>query len=251
MMNTKYKRILQHTETDNDFWPSFTDLLTTILLVILLVFTLWIFQMSQDVEAGKKEIETARAEIELSKAKLREKEQIIEKVIGVKASIIRDLDEAFSESNLKVDINPKTGAISFADGVFFEYNSSVVSTAGKKHLESFVPKYLSILMSPNNKEYISQIIVEGHTDNKGNYLYNLQLSQARSLAVVSTILGDPFPLKNKTEIRYLLTSNGRSFSEPIKDKSGKINANKSRRVEFQFRLKDEEMMEEIGELLKK
>ena len=57
-------------------------------------------------------------------------------------------------------------------------------------------------------------------------------------------------LKIKNELSKIITANGRSYSIPIYDSNGKIDANKSRRVEFTFRLKDDQVLEEIEKLVK-
>ena len=46
-----------------------------------------------------------------------------------------------------------------------------------------------------------------------------------------------------------MTANGRSYSNLIYDEDGKENQEASRRVEFKFRLKDEEMVEEMIKIL--
>lgn len=88
--------------------------------------------------------------------------------------------------------------------------------------------------------------MEGHTDSDGGYLYNLQLSQDRALAVAQQVFAPNFPkFKYQEELKTVITANGRSFSVPILDKNGKMDPDKSRRVEFKFRLKDEQLLEKL------
>ena len=47
----------------------------------------------------------------------------------------------------------------------------------------------------------------------------------------------------------MITANGRSYSVPVVDQQGNIIADQSRRVEFKFRLKDEELIEQIQQLV--
>lgn len=49
------------------------------------------------------------------------------------------------------------------------------------------------MLSEDFRDYISQIIIEGHTDDEGSYMYNLELSQNRALAVVKKIYDENFP----------------------------------------------------------
>ena len=151
---------------DNHYWMSYSDLMSALLLIFALLLMINILGNQTEMQA---------------------KDQKIEEVLGVKTRIIEELSKAFKDSNLEMEIDPQTGAIRFSSGVFFEYNSAEISEAGRINLESFVPQYLSILLSEEFKDDISQIIIEGHTDEQGSYLYNLRLSQNRSVAVVEEI----------------------------------------------------------------
>ena len=51
------------------------------------------------------------------------------------------------------------------------------------------------------------------------------------------------------ELQSIVTANGRSYSNPIYNDDGTVNMDASRRVEFKFRLKDEEMVEEMIKIL--
>src|SRR5699024_10617298 len=115
---------------------------------------------------------------------------------------------------------------------------------------NFVPKYINVLLSEEFKDHISQVIIEGHTDLEGTYLYNLELSQDRAFSVKEEIFSDEFPPFDEKEVlRQMITSNGRSFMVPIYDENNNIDEVKSRRVEFKFRLKDEEVIENIQGLV--
>src|SRR5699024_4309846 len=121
---------------------------------------------------------------------------------------------------------------------------------GRKNLEKFVPQYIGILLTDEFQKHISKIIIEGHTDQEGNYLYNLNLSQERSWAVVEEIFSSDFnDFSGKGELKKVITSNGRSFTQPIYKENGKVDSEKSRRVEFKFRLKDEQTIKNIQELV--
>ena len=50
-------------------------------------------------------------------------------------------------------------------------------------------------------------------------------------------------------LRDILTVNGHSMSNPVMDAQGDIDMDASRRVEVKFRLKDEEMIEELRTLM--
>jgi len=166
--------------------------------------------------------------------------------------IVEELKKEFEDSNLQLNIDPESGSITFSEGVFFDYDKYEIKEMGKDYLKAFIPKYIEVLLNDKNREYISEIIIEGHTDNNGSYMYNLELSQKRAFEVAKYILSDEFGKLTELEnerLKSILTANGRSFSNPILDKNGNIDREKSRRVEFKFRLKDEEMIYQMQELL--
>jgi chemotaxis protein MotB len=221
-----------HEGEKESFWVSYTDLMSALLVIFALVLMITIYN--------------TQSAYEEKEAAINEKNQMIEEVIGVKSEIIQELIKAFKDSDLALEVDPQTGAIRFSGGVFFDSNSSKVSAKGRTYLEQFIPQYINILLSDRFRDEISQIIVEGHTDTAGGYLYNLKLSQDRALSVVEQVFQPNFPdFKYKEELKSVITANGRSFSIPILKKDGKIDANKSRRVEFKFRLKDDQLLDQL------
>ena len=132
----------------------------------------------------------------------------------------------------------------------YEFGSYNISESGEEFLEQFVPKYFGIILQDRFKDEISNIIIEGHTDNEGTYLYNLSLSQNRAFSVVETIYAEEFPnFKEKDLSKEFITSNGRSFTVPLTNEQGEYDPEKSRRVEFLFRLKEDERIQEIQKLV--
>src|SRR5690625_4773942 len=229
-MSRRRFRLREDVEGDkNHYWMSYSDLMSALLLIFVLLLMINIMGNQSEMEA---------------------KDQMIEEVLGVKTRLIEELHIAFNDSNLEMEIDPQTGAILFSSGVFYDYDSSKVSKEGKENLKTFIPKYISVLLSDVFNEHISQIIIEGHTDQEGSYLYNLELSQDRAFSVVEEIFTKDFPSFPEKEIlRSLITSNGRSFTVPLYDDKDEIDQDESRRVEFKFRLKDEEVIKDIQDLV--
>lgn len=134
----------------------------------------------------------------------------------------------------------------------FEFGQYELKASGKEFLDEFLPRYVRILQSNEYEPYIAEIIIEGYTDSVGSYLSNLSLSQNRALAVASYCLADDGSILEKDSIarlRKIVTANGRSYSNLIYNEDGTENADASRRVEFKFRLKDEEMIQEMRNIL--
>ena len=55
--------------------------------------------------------------------------------------------------------------------------------------------------------------------------------------------------REKEELKDVLSTVGKSFSEPILKANGSVDMDASRRVEILFRLRDEEMIREMMEIL--
>src|SRR5699024_2278264 len=117
-------------------------------------------------------------------------------------------------------------------------------------LDEFVPRYLDVLFESGYDDYIAEVIIEGHTDRDGDYLYNLELAQGRAYSVAAYVLSDEFPYKHiQKGLEDKLTVNSKSYTDFRTDEAGDYSADASRRVEFKFRLKDEEILDKTRELL--
>ena len=112
--------------------------------------------------------------------------------------------------------------------------------------------YLDVLFSEEYRGYVSEIIIEGHTDSVGSYISNLLLSQQRAYNVASYVLADGYPYiseETRAHLRQVTTANGRSESDLIYDADGTENQSASRRVVFKFRLTDEQMVAQLQSIL--
>ncbi|TFJ94354.1 OmpA family protein [Lentibacillus salicampi] len=229
-MNTKYQRLFKKEDEESHFWPSFTDLLTIILLCFILIFIAMMIIKSLQIEEMKR---------------------TIDQIMGIRSELVSDLQEEFSNSTMGIEVDKETGAMIFNTEILFEYDESKLKPESFQFLDEFVPKYLDILLQNGYEDYIAEIIIEGHTDRDGSYLYNLELSQERAHSVAAYILSDDFPYKHiQQHLEKKLTVNGRSYTDFRTDESGNYSAEASRRVEFKFRLKDEEILEKTREILK-
>jgi len=77
-----------------------------------------------------------------------------------------------------------------------------------------------------------------------------EIARAISLSVTEYCLDLPtLTNRQRTMLQNLLTAKGRSYSDPVYNADGTVNMAASRRVEFKFRLKDSEMIEEMNRIL--
>lgn len=223
------KRKNQDEETS--YWISFSDLMASILIIFILLFVAKLVEYQENLDSTEKKIQ---------------------ELTSTRTKIIAMLQEEFDKENIDIKIDPKTGAIQLNESILFDSGKSELKPAGKAFCETFIPVYVRILLGNEEiRKEISQIIVEGHTDDVGGYVYNLQLSQERSLSVAKFLLDNNFDYGYKKDLEKYLTVNGRSYSEPILDKDGNIDKDTSRRVEIKFRLQEEEVLLQIQSELEK
>lgn len=242
--------------TNQEYWQSYSDLMAALLLVftIMVAVALYSYQIKQKELDVKKE-EVTRQEEQLGEALARNAEiqETLDDMIGIKASIIGALQTEFESAGIPVTIDEKTGDITFNESTIrFATAESTLTTESKLFLDQFMPLYINTLLTPEFLPNIAAIVIEGHTDSVGGYMYNLNLSQERAFSVANYCLEEASATMTPTELerlQKLLTANGRSYSDRIFKNDGTEDFEASRRVIFKFRLKDESTIEKIRELI--
>ncbi|QUA53526.1 OmpA family protein [Aristaeella lactis] len=195
------------------------------------------------------DLEAATIQLQEQKDLLNAQALRIDKLIGIRSTMIQDLSNSLSAANLKAAVDPNTGDIMLDSAVFFETGSSEIRQEGKDLLDRFIPVYLDVLLRDQYSDYLGEIIIEGHTDSKGSYESNLKLSQNRALQVALYCLKMPsLTGEQKAQLQKILTAKGRSYADLIYV-DGIEDADASRRVEFKFSLKDSEMIAEMNRIL--
>ena len=168
----------------------------------------------------------------------------IKSLTGIKLKVVAALKEALGN---KINIDKKTGSLRLASNILFGSGEATLKPEAKVELKKAFEQYIGTLVT--NKEirpHLDKIIIEGHTDSVGSYIYNLNLSQKRALAVMEYLLTLDFTKKHN--IRPLMTASGRAYLDHIV-KNGVENKEASRRIEIKFRLKNEDAMNEIEKVL--
>jgi len=206
---------------------------------------------AQELQEAYAKLAKARGEVEDSQKELEETRGELQNIVGIRTDIIAQLTERFDDSSMKVD--PQTGSITFSSDVLFDTGSAKLSEESKDVLAEAIPTYLGVLMQDEYRDYIAEIIIEGHTDTTGSYDLNLDLSYDRANAVAHYCLSEESGLDDEQteKLRKVLTVNGRSYMNPVYDGDGEVDLDASRRVEIKFRLKENEMIDKIQKILEK
>lgn len=220
MLNRIVLKRGQRQEGESPFWISFSDLMSALMVLFLLVMAVTLTSVTKDVTSAEHR-------------KIQREKDIKELM-----STIREESRAFPE----VKVNESTFRIDLGDVVRFDSGRSDIQQSGARFLRRYVPVLLKAQASDLGRRWIRRIVVEGFTDRDGTYLYNLGLSLDRSRGVVCVMYAPPFadeaPLSEaqKRQIRDLFLVGGYSFN------STKVSKEASRRVELKvdFWAMDEE-----------
>ena len=202
-------------------------------------------------ESQQTQIEDQRSQLEDQRSQLEDQQTQLEQLVGIRTRIISSLSEALRASNISAMVDPSSGAIALASDVLFETGRADLSDAGKARIDAFLPVYLEVLFSEDYADYVSEIIIEGHTDSVGGYITNLKLSQDRAFSVASYVLDDgsaSISYQTRMHLREVVTANGRSYGDLIYE-NGVEDKDASRRVVFKFRLTDEQMVAQLQRIL--
>ena len=177
-------------------------------------------------------------------AKLQSQKAKIKSLTGIKLKVVAALKE---ELGSKINIDKNSGSLRLASNILFDKGSAVLKDEAKTELKQSFEEYIGALVTnPKIKPHLDRIIIEGHTDSDGGYLYNLDLSQRRAFAVMNFLLTLDFAKENN--IKPLMIASGRAYLDALKVNDVE-DKDASRRIEIKFRLKNEDAMHEIEKVL--
>ena len=177
-------------------------------------------------------------------ANLQAQKAKIKSLTGIKLQVVAALKEALGDN---INIDKKTGSLRLASNILFGSGDATLKPEAKAELKKAFEVYIGTLVTNENiKPHLDKIVIEGHTDSVGSYIYNLNLSQKRALAVMEYLLTLDFTKEHN--IQPLMIASGRAYQDAIMV-DGVEDKNASRRIEIKFRLKNEDAMDEIEKVL--
>ncbi|HEX5363761.1 MAG TPA: flagellar motor protein MotB [Gallionella sp.] len=199
-------------EGEKPFWISFADLMTALMVMFLLVMSVALLAVTNEVSA----VDQKKAQRE------QEIDKILEKI------------EKAAEQYPGISIDKNRNVIDFGDRARFDTGSSRLSSEQAQYLSQFVSEVLSISRDQLGQKWIKRIVAEGFADQRGDYLLNLNLSLQRSQRVLCVLLA-PSPAQEhflnpaeQEQVRDLFLVGGYSFN------SAKASLEESRRIELRL-----------------
>lgn len=230
----------------DSFWISYADLMTLLMVVFLLISVSFMALVEEEKE---------------------DEQTIISKYQTTKEELFKDLSKTF-KNDLKhwdIELN-KNLSIQFSNpDVLFPSGDTKLTLRFRIILAEFFPKYLKIITDKKYKDVISEVRIEGHTDDvmlingwTGDpYIDNIELSQDRARNVLAFLRSLPsykkLHPKDELRMKFWLTANGLSYGRmldknkkfAIKSDNNNVDKEKSRRVEFKILTRSDELVEEI------
>jgi outer membrane protein OmpA-like peptidoglycan-associated protein len=203
-------------EGEKPFWISFADLMTALMVMFLLVMSVALLSITDEVS----EVDSSRAQREQEREQ--EIDQLLEKIEQA----------AKKHPGIVVDKNRKV--IDFGERARFETGSSTLSNEQAQYLSEFVSEMLMIAQDTLGSTWLKHIVVEGYADQRGDYLLNLNLSLQRSQRVLCALLAPPpaqtymLTADEKELVRDYFLVGGYSFN------SAKKSLEESRRIELRL-----------------
>jgi chemotaxis protein MotB len=280
------RRLLMEHEAGWEIWPSFTDVMSTMALILFVLVLLayvrnvigskrlralsrQIDLSAQQLGTLRSELASGRSELAASQAQLRDQQTVI-------ADSGRQLDALRSELKdiavLRVEVLDKlkkaiegelgatnpggaelvrigdNGNIVINESLVFEFNSYALKKDAKPLLDALARALGNVLADADVRANIDTILIQGHTDDRGTASFNWDLSAKRATAVLDYLFD-----ANKT----LAASYGSYFAASAYSKFRPINAaatesayQQNRRIEISVVPKDDNVRKVIDDYVR-
>ena len=117
----------------------------------------------------------------------------------------------------------------------FDFGKSALLPSSETFLVESIPRYASMICGPEGHD-VESFAIEGYTDDLGDDVHNLRLSQERSFAVLAkslNIVRDRLPWAYECFLQKAV-ANGRGRQDLLRNEIGYPDRNNSRRVVFKI-----------------
>lgn len=226
------RRFSHHLEDGPGFWPSFVDIMSVVVLVLLFVLVTSFVQAAGSIQAqvaGK---------------------QKVEELMDRRLEITKALESELGKEYVEVSTD---GNISFKGDVLFLPDSATLrNTAEVDNLMGGLAQSIgNVLEQERFREGLQLILVEGHTatDNQSPASH-WSLSAARAQRIVLA-LQQRDPRLQKPENAKFLGAAARANYQPANPGTTEADKSQNRRVEIRMVLKDEGLRDALLEALSK
>jgi outer membrane protein OmpA-like peptidoglycan-associated protein len=206
------RRAGSKSEGERPFWISYADFMTAMMTTCLVAMAVAILAATQQL-----------------KKKASAEEDRVESI----REVCQEIEGGLSNNSI-IHINCQSNRIDFGVAGRFDYKEYRLRADGESALAVVVPLILKAAASSAGQRWLKQVVIEGYTDTKGSYLYNLYLSLQRSYWVMCNLVD---PARNAQlglsadqvqQVRDLFLAGGVSFND------AQVSDDASRRVELRL-----------------
>lgn len=158
-----------------NFWPSFTDLMLSLVLVVLII----LFVVSKMIASGSENLDKARDSQKSIQSQIQDNISGNYTIAVISDKSNEETNEQMKNSQADITIINKLDrqTITFSDKILFDSGRSDLKPAGYEVLKVVGPVVAA------NLENISEIQIQGHADIVNTDDFNLTLASARAMAV--------------------------------------------------------------------
>lgn len=206
------KPLRRRQDAERPFWISYADLMTAMMTLCLVAMAVTIIAMSQELRRELSAEDTRAQEI---------------------LNICNEIRKGI-ESRPSIHVDCRDNRIDFGNAGQFGYAEYRLQPEVQSDLAALVPVILEASNSRDGRKWFKQVVIEGFTDTRGPYLYNLYLSLKRSYWMMCMLVD---PKRNTAlglseaqvqQVRELFLAGGVSFND------AKPSDDASRRVELRL-----------------
>jgi len=211
--------------------------MTSLAVIFILLFSAYVTKVSETEAQTKVSVPDSVPEVRVAKT-------MTEDIRGA----LRDHFQRFDLSLDADPTDPNVVRIVVPDALLnFEFGKGTLSAVADQFLVDAMPTYAALLCGAM-RDRIDSLVIEGHTDDRGSDIYNLKLSQERSLNVMVKgleVIKDSAPWAYRC-FHEKTSASGRGRQDLVLDQSRGLDREKSRRVVFKIRLRSTDQLVEAG-----
>lgn len=218
-----------------------TDLMTSLAVIFILLFSAYVTKVSETESQAKMPVP----------APVPEPKALRTKTTDDIKGLLRD---HFQRFDLMLDADPTDSnvvRIVVPDALLnFEFGKGSLSSMAERFLADAMPTYAALLCGAM-RDRIDSLVIEGHTDDRGSDIYNLKLSQERSLNVMVKgleVIKEQAPWAYRC-FHEKTSASGRGRQDLFLDESHVPDRDKSRRVVFKIRLRSTDHPAEVNQAM--
>lgn len=202
-------------DAERPFWISFSDLMTALMVLFLVAMAVALLSVTE----GLRQMDDHRLK----------RDAAISQCLANIEQITRQKPYA--------GIQLRGQTLELGTLAEFPKDSHQLDLQRADFLRSFIPEMLDVARTPACQMWLKRFVLEGYASPEGSYLYNLNLSLARSQRVLCVLLDANAPhapsQTDRQAVREMFFVGGSSFNSAILNQP-----EKSRRVELRLEFKE-------------